>query len=410
MATIGIDIRNIGKHRTGDEAVFFGLAKGLAKIDNQNKYLLFTDITDAAVLNSIAEKLEIKNKSNFKIISLVAVRPLRNKFGWNFWTLPNYLRKNPVDTYLTQYITPFFVPKKIHPHTKNTDLFGAIQNLFINWRIKRFGVGVKIATIVHDVSFKVYSQFIKFSDLFFLKILIPLSFRRADKIIAVSKFTASEIKKYYKIDANKVAWIHNAVSEDFLRQDTTTEKILAVKKKYHLPDEYILYIGTLQPRKNIPTLIEAYAKIKLEIGAKLVIAGGRGHNFDPRIDAAVCKFNLRNNVFFPGYIAEEDKAALMKGARVFCSPSRYEGFGIPLLEAMTVGTPVIASDIPPHREIASENLIFFEPKSAEDLAGKIRQLFDSPDLSVILAQKGLIQARNFSWEKTARDLIDILIK
>ncbi|MFA4817397.1 MAG: glycosyltransferase family 1 protein [Parcubacteria group bacterium] len=378
MARIGIDIRNIGKKRTGDEAVFFGLAKGLAKIDAENKYFLFTDMTAPAILEDIAEKLEIKNKNNFEIVSLVAVRPLHNKFGWNMWTLPKYLRQNPLDVYLTQYITPFFVPKKI-----------------------------RIATIVHDISFKIYSKFIKFSDLFFLKILIPLSFRRADKIIGVSKFTAEEIKKYYGISADKIAWIHNAVSEDFLRQDITAEKILEVKKKYHLPDEYILYLGTLQPRKNIPVLLEAFAKIKLGIGAKLVIAGGRGHNFDPRIDTAVCKFNLRNDVFFPGYIDEKDKAALLKGARIFCFPSLYEGFGIPILEAMTVGTPVIASDIPPHREIANKSVSFFDPKSSEDLAAKIQQLFNNPDLGLVLAQRSQPQAKNFSWEKTARDMVCI---
>lgn len=375
MAKIGIDIRNIGKKRTGDEAVFFGLAKGLAKIDSQNKYLLFTDITDAATLEDIAEKLEIKNKGNFEIISLKCP----NRFVWNFWTLPRHLRKNQVDIYLTQYITPFFVLKSI-----------------------------RIATIIHDVSFKVYTQFIKFSDLFFLKILIPLSFRRADKIIGVSEFTADEIKKYYKLNADKVAWIHNAVSPDFLQQNISPKKIAEVKKKYHLPDEYILYIGTLQPRKNIPTLIEAFAKIKLETGAKLVIAGGRGHNFDRRIDETILKLNLKNDVFFPGYVDEEYKAALLKGARIFCSPSLYEGFGIPILEAMSVGTPVIASDIPAHRETAGEGALFFEPKNPEDLAGKIRELSENSALGLILAQKGLAQAQNFSWEKTARDLVDIL--
>jgi len=377
VVKIGIDIRNIGKKRTGDEAVFFGLVKGLAKIDSQNKYFLFTDITNTAILRNIAVKLEIKNKDNFEIVSLKCP----NRFVWNFWTLPNCLRKNPVDIYLTQYITPFFVPKKI-----------------------------KIATIVHDISFKVYSKFIKFSDLFFLKILIPLSFRRADKIIGVSKFTAEEIKKYYGVNADKVAWIHNAVSEDFLRQDITAEKILAVKKKYNLPDEYILYIGTLQPRKNIPVLLEAFAKIKFGISAKLVIAGGQGHNFDHSIDKTVSKLNLKNDVFFPGYIDEEDKAALLKSARIFCFPSLYEGFGIPILEAMTVGTPIIASDILPHRETAGENSIFFDPKNPQDLADKIQWLFDNPDLGLILAQKGQTQAKNFSWEKTSRDLFDIIAK
>lgn len=400
---VGIDIRNIGKKRTGDEAVFLNLVKNIAKIDSQNEYLLFTDITDTTILQSIVVSADIENKSNFEIVSLECP----SKFVWNIWTLPRYLRRNPVNIYLTQYITPFFVPKKIYPHTKNTGFFGPMQNLFIKWRIKHFGVGVKIATIIHDVSFKMYPQFIKFSDLFFLKILIPISLKRADKIIGVSKFTAEEIKKYYKVDANKVAWIYNAVSDDFLRQDTSPEKILSTKKKYALPDEYILYIGTLQPRKNIPVLLEAYAKIKHKIGAKLVIAGGRGHNFDRRIDTAVAKLNLKNDVFFPGFIDENDKAAIMKGARVFCFPSLYEGFGIPILEAMAVGTPVIASDIPPHREIAGDAVLFFNPERPDELAGQIQKLLSDANLREILAQKGRLQTQNFSWEKTAEDMAGI---
>lgn len=374
MARIGIDIRNIGKKRTGDEAVFFNLVKNLAKIDSQNKYLLFTDIINTTILRSIVVKLKIENKNNFEIIPLKCP----NKFVWNIWTLPNYLRKNPADIYLTQYITPFFVSKSI-----------------------------KIMAIVHDISFNFYPGFIKKTDLFFLKILIPLSLKRADKIIGVSRFTAEEIKKYYDIGENKVAWIHNAVSKDFLCQDTSPEKIFSVKKKYNLPNDYILYIGTLQPRKNIPVLIKAFAKIKNEIGAKLVIAGGRGHNSDPRIDKIVFKLNLKNDVFFPGFIDEEDKAALMKGARIFCFPSLYEGFGIPILEAMSVGAPVIASDIPPHREIAGDAVRFFNPERPDELADQIQKLLNDDNLREILAQKGRLQAQNFSWEKTAGDMANI---
>lgn len=372
MAKIGIDIRNIGKNRTGDEAVFFGLVNGLAKIDAANKYLLFTDITDAATLRNIAASAEIEDKNNFEIISLKCP----NRFIWNIWTLPQYLRKNPLDIYLTQYITPLFVPKS-----------------------------VKIATIVHDVSFKVYSKFIKFSDLFFLKILIPLSFRRVDKIIGVSRFTAEEIKKYYGVSDKKVAWISNAVSDAFLRQDISPKKISFIKNKYSLPDEYILYVGTLQPRKNIPVLLEAFAKIKYQLSAKLVIAGGRGHNFDRRIDETVSRLGLKKDVFFPGFINEKDKAAVMKGAQIFCFPSLYEGFGIPILEAMAVGTPVIASDIPPHREITGNCLVFFDPKSPQDLAKKMLGLVASPDLCAGLEQKGKLQVQKFSWEKTAQNIV-----
>ena len=373
---IGIDIRNIGKKRTGDEAVFLNLVKNLAEIDSQNEYLLFTDITDAAILRDmVAEPLGIANRRNLKIVPLKCL----NKFTWNFWTLPNYLRKNPVDIYLTQYITPFFVSKK-----------------------------VKIVTIIHDLSFNFYPRFIKKTDLFFLKTLIPISLKRADKIIGVSRFTRDEIIKYYKISPEKADWIHNAVSKDFLSQDASDEKIKLVKKKYKLPDKYILYIGTLQPRKNLPVLIEACTGIKEKLGnIKLVIAGGRGHNYDPRIDKAVSKCGLEKTAVFPGFIDEEDKAALMAGAQIFCFPSLYEGFGIPILEAMSAGTPVVASNIAPHREIAENSALFFDPRNPQALGQQIEKLCRDENLRQELAQKGKNRVQNFSWEKTAEKMLFI---
>ena len=389
---IGIDIRLIGKKQTGSEAVFFNLVKNLASIDRTNNYLLFTDMADQKVLKKIKKDLDIADKNNFEVVSLT--RPsgtlsqrergiwkkiFRNKFSWNFWTLPTHLRKNPVDMYLTQYITPFFVPKKI-----------------------------KIATIIHDISFVRYSQFIKFFDLFFLRTLIPVSLRRADKIIGVSKFTRQEIIDYYRAKPQKVDYIYNAVSEDFLKADVSWKKIEAVREKYQLPEKYILYIGTMQPRKNIPILIDAFAKLlskpaKLD-SIKLVIAGGKGHNYDTGIDAAIKKHGLEKRVLFTGFVDEEDKAAVMSAAEVFCLPSLYEGFGIPILEAMSAGVAVVSSDIAPHREIAQEAALFFDPGSSSELSEKLLEVLNNNKQKASLARKGKLQAQKFSWRNTAEKM------
>jgi glycosyltransferase involved in cell wall biosynthesis len=375
MSSIGIDIRNIGKKRTGDEVVFFNLVKNLAKIDNFNSYKLFTDIADEKILGRIKNDLEISDKPNFQIVCLETA----NKFIWNFWTLPGYIRKNGLDIYLTQYITPFFIPKT-----------------------------VKIITIIHDISFNFYPQFIKWSDLFFLKLLIPMSLRRADKIIGVSKFTHDEIIKFYKTDPKKVDWIHNAVSDDFLKQATSDEKIKNVKEKYNLPEKFILYLGTLQPRKNIPILIEAYNSAKNNLGStKLIIAGGKGHNFDKNIEKYIKKYKLEKDVIIPGFIDENDKAALMKSAGIFVFPSLYEGFGIPILEAMSVETPVIASDIAPHREIAGNAALFFNPNISGELAQKLAELINNRVLRESLIAEGLRQAQKFSWQEASNKMLAI---
>jgi len=373
---IGIDIRNIGKKRTGDEVVFFNLVKNLALVDGKNNYQLFTDITELGVLEKIKSDLGIESKANFEIISLATA----NKFSWNFWTLPKYLRENPVELYLTQYITPFFVPKKI-----------------------------KILTIIHDISFCVYPQMIKWRDLFFLRALIPLAVRRADKVIGVSRFTRDEILRYYQPDPKKVDYIYNAVADDFLRQTFSREKLEKVRRKYSLPEKFILYLGTLQPRKNIPVLMEAYAQIKDQLpDMKLVLAGGKGHNYDQKIDETIRRNDLKNDeVFFPGFIAEEDKKVVMILADSFCFPSLYEGFGIPILEAFSADVPCVVSKIPPHFEVAKDAALFFAPNDANELAKKLLAIITQKDLRTELLRKEKEQLEAFSWQKTTQKMLRI---
>jgi glycosyltransferase involved in cell wall biosynthesis len=376
---IGIDIRNIGKKRTGDEVVFFNLVKNLALIDSSNDYQLFTDLLDQEILVSIKKDLGIENKRNFEIISLAT----KNKFSWNFWTLPKHLRANPINLYLTQYITPFFVPKKI-----------------------------KILTIIHDISFCEYPQMIKFSDLFFLRMLIPLALKRADKIIAVSQFTRDEIIRCYNANPKKVDYVHNAVADSFLAQTFSQDELEKVRKKYNLPQKFILYLGTLQPRKNIPALIEAYAKIKNQLpGVRLVLAGGKSHNYDPRIDVMLKNHALsEEDVIFPGFILEEDKKAVMLLAGSFCFPSLYEGFGIPILEAFSAKLPSVVSQIPPHAEVAGNAAVFFRPKDPDALSASLVKIMSDEKLRSVLLAREIDRLKLFSWEKTTRKILSIFEK
>jgi len=377
---IGIDIRNIGKNRTGDEVVFFNLVKNLQEIVREEKqeegdFLLFTDITDKGKLKEIEKDLGITKGDGFKIISL----PSKNKFVWNFWTLPNYLRKYPVDIFHTQYITPFFVSRK-----------------------------TKIVTTLHDVSFRVHKEFIKKIDLFFLNILIPLSIRRADKVIAVSQFTKDEIVKYYAVNPEKVAVVRNSVADNFKRE-LSNEELDEVKKKYNLPDEFVMYLGTLQPRKNIALLAEAYARIKKDIpNVKLVLVGNRrAHNFDQKIDEVIKKYNLQKDVFFPGYVDEKDKPAIFRLAKIFAFLSSYEGFGIPILEAMSQDVPVLASDIPVSREIGGDGCIFAEEGNLDEISKKMYNLIIDNNLRSELILLGKKQLEKFSWKKSAQKMLSI---
>jgi len=372
---IGIDIRNIGKQKTGSEVVVLELTKNLLEIDKENEYFLFTDTADKKVLQNIWEKLKLADKKNVQIISLKAA----NKFAWAGWAMPKYMWRNDLDVFHTEYILPFFIPKRI-----------------------------KVITHIHDVSFKVYQQFILKRDLFFLNLLIPRSIKRSDKIVAVSQFTKDEILKYYKTDASKIEVVFNSIN--ISQTEITEEKKQAVREKYSLPEKFILYIGTLQPRKNVPALIEAYAKIKNKIPEiKLVIAGNKqAHNFDKKIDEVILENNFdEKDILFAGFIDVDDKTAFYQMAEVFAFPSFYEGFGIPILEAMSQGAATLASDIPPHKEVAGEAAEYFNPRDIDILSEKLYNMCVNQERRKELIELGLARVKAFSWKDSAQKMLDI---
>jgi len=327
---IAIDIRNIGKGRTGDEVVFFELVRNLARIDDENEYRLLIDNRSEEEIVKIAKRLGIENKNNFTIAELGS----GNKFMWNIWSVPYYCKKEKIDIYHTQYIIPFFMPRD-----------------------------TKIVTHIHDVSFRAHKKFISKMDAFFLNTLIPRAIRKANKVIAVSQFTKDEIIKYYKVSPEKITVIYNAVSEEYKE----AKKNSNVREKYNLPDKYILALGTMQPRKNIPFLITIFAQVAKKVDdVHLVLVGKRSHNFDNSIAKAINQYpQIKDRVVFTGYVDEKDKLSVFKEAEVFVFPSLYEGFGVPILEAFEAGVPVVASDIAPHKEIGGGGALYCHPKNID---------------------------------------------
>lgn len=368
---IGIDIRVIGKNRTGDEVYFFNLVKNLTAIDNINEYFLFTDRDPKkdSALKKETERLELG--SNFKIVFLNSP----NRFWWNLWALPNYLKKNPVDIFHTQYIAPFWLPK-------NT----------------------KLVLTIHDISFNFFPEYIKKLDLFFLKTLLARGIRRADKIITVSASERRQIVDFYKIPLKKVDFTYDGVDFEKFSQNFSDEQKNAIRAKYKLPQKFLLYLGTLQPRKNILVIIEALKNLDLQ----LVLAGNReAHNFDQKIDEAIEKNGLQDKIIFAGWIDEEDKPILLQMADCFVFPSLYEGFGIPIIEAMSAGTPIICSDIPVFREIGKDAALFCDPKNSQQFAENISKILTDQSLRKKLVRSGIENARNFTWQNTAEKTLAI---
>lgn len=369
-----IDIRLLGKQRTGDEAVFFHLTKEILKKDTTHTYLLMTDERDPEKIALLQARLQCVGQKNVRFISLYG----KNRFVWNLVTLPWFLFTEQVDSYHTQYILPFLIPKT-----------------------------TKVLLHIHDISFRVFPKLIGRKDRVFLSLLIPRSLRRADVILTPSQFTRDEIVREYGIAPQKIAVIPNALGEQFLGESKSESS--EVRKKYRLPERFILYIGTLQPRKNIPFLIEAVSLLRKRIpDMKLVLVGNRnGHHADPDIERAIEATKMTEHVFFPGYIDEQDLVSVLGSATVFAFPSLYEGFGIPLLEALSQEVPVVASDIPALREVAGDGAVYFDPRSIASCEEKLYTLCTDSDQRVRGVSIGKNRVSLFSWEKSALSLLAV---
>ena len=369
--TIAIDIRLLGKKRTGDETVFFHLTKEILKLDTASQYRLLTDEPDPTKIQALAARLECAGQKNVAIVPLSA----QNRFIWNLWTLPRYLFRNRIDVLHTQYILPLCIPKR-----------------------------TKIAVHIHDVSFRAYPAFIGWSDRLFLALLIPRSLRQAAIIITPSQFTKDEIVRYYGTRAEKIIVIPNAVGEDFLAdvpEDAARDR--GLREKYHLPERFVLYVGTLQPRKNIPFLIEAFSRLKRQVPEmKLVLVGNRtAHNADRRLDEVIARTQMEGEVIFPGFVDQADLPHIVRLAEIFAFPSLYEGFGIPLLEAMSQGVAVAASDIPCLREVGGDAAAYFDPQSLDACAEMLYTLFIDQKQKETLVRRGQERVRSFSWQASA---------
>lgn len=370
MKTVAIDIRLIGRKRTGDETVFRNLVSALLRRKHENiHYLLLTDRTDEKELRRIRIVLGVEESGHATLISL----PTRNRFTWNLFTLPRFLMMTPVDIFHTQYILPAFIPRR-----------------------------TKIVAHIHDISFKRFPEYIDWKDRLFLNCLIPRTMRRSDLIVVPSDFTRDEIKRVYGLPNDRVATVPNAADERF-SEPVSEEMIRRVREAYSLPEYFILSVGTMQPRKNISTLIRAFDDFRKRTPEySLVLVGGRGgHNYDRDIEHVIRERGLERSVLFPGYVEDIDLPAIYAASRIFVFPSRYEGFGVPIIEAFGSGTPVIASDIPPFREVGRDAVRYFPLDDIAVLTDTMYTLSMNTDARERASSLGRERARVFSWNHSA---------
>lgn len=265
----------------------------------------------------------------------------------------------------------------------------------------------KVVVTIHDIIAILYGKDIPlFSRQFFSKIM-PFSYRRADKIIAISEHTKKDIIKYLKISPEKIIVIHSAADEMFNKGNISQEKILAMKKKYQINKNYLLHIGTLNPRKNLQFLIKVFSQVVNNLpDFQLVITGKKGWYYQGLFDQ-VKNLGLEDKVIFTGYIKDIDKPIFYQGATLFVFPSLYEGFGLPPLEAMSCGCPVISSNTSSLPEVIGNAGILLSPNDELSWVRSIKMILEDKKLQKNLAKQGLEQAAKFSWSRTAQETLRV---
>lgn len=282
------------------------------------------------------------------------------------------------------------------------DLFHATDFVLAPVSAKR-----KLLT-VHDLAFKHYPEAAMPSLQHYLNVVVPRSIGRADHLVADSRHTAQDLEELWPQLAGRTSVVQGAVDHSFFRRVTDPQALQATRRKYALDDRpYFLGLSTLQPRKNFSRLIQAFHAARQEAGLphQLVIGGKQGWLFD-EIFATVRKLGLERDVHFPGFIADSDLPALYSAAEFFAYPSLYEGFGLPVIESLACGTPVLTSDNSCLPEAGGDGALYVDAKSVDSIADGITRLATQPDLRARLAAAGKAHSGTFTWQRSLRQLLE----
>ncbi len=275
------------------------------------------------------------------------------------------------------------------------ELFHATEHLLLPLR------SVPTVLTVHDLIFRHLPEHHKPLNRWYLNLTLPLYCRRAARIIAISERTRRDLVAAYDLPSEKIAVVYEAAAPRFRLQ--SPETVTTVRARYGLPARYLIFVGTIEPRKNLIRLLSVFEVLRDDgLTDGLVVVGRRGWLYDDFF-AAVERSPARDAVTFPGYVADEDLPALYAGAQTLVFPSLYEGFGLPVLEAMACGVPVAASRASSIPEVGGEAALYFDPTDVEEMIEVLRRLLRDAVLREEMRTEGLRQAARFSWQRAAAE-------
>lgn len=347
-------------NRVGSGEFTYQLLIALNKLDKNNKYFIYLPASPTMDMP--------RESDNWQYI----VFP--SKKLWTLFGLSRKLSGN------SQRLDVFFSPTHYAPLTR-----------------------IKTVISILDVSYLHYKNLFRKIDLYKLQYWGGYSIKKAKRIITISESSKSDIIKSYRLSSDKVVVVYPGIKQ--------VESMEEFEKKFGISKDYVLFVGTLQPRKNIVRLIEAFSKINNQKtkneDLELIIVGKKGWQFE-EILGAPKKFSVEDKVKFFHNVGEEDLPDFYKNAKMLVLPSLYEGFGLPVLEAMSYGCPVITSSTSSLPEAGGDAALYVDPENVSDITEKIQILLDDDSLRNEMIKKGREHVKKFSWEKAAKETLAVL--
>jgi glycosyltransferase involved in cell wall biosynthesis len=353
-----INASEVGRQRGGNESYITGLINGLAHIQPACRVTLLTCQWDKPVrLPAIFEQVNLG--------------PYR-RLPFFLWQQTLVLRRLKADWYLSNFFLPPLLPCR-----------GAV--------------------VVHDLSFRAHPDYFPRSVAWYMHWLTGRAIQQAQRVLTVSEFSRQELGRFYRVDSTKVMVVPNGVGAEF--HPVSGQADPSILTRYGLSNVYIFALGNIHPRKNLIRLLEAYQKLRQRVSLTppMVWAGL------PRWDSGELLDKARTaGVILPGFITQADLPALYRQATMLVYPSLYEGFGLPVVEAMACGTPVVTSNTTSLPEVVGDAALTVDPTDAAALAEAMSRLLDDMALRQHLCRAGIERARSFTWERTARETLAAL--
>ena len=269
----------------------------------------------------------------------------------------------------------------------------------------------KIINTIHDLTFLLYPETMSEANLKRITRDIEYSIKCSEKIVTISESSKKDLISKLHIPDQDIEVIYPGVDYEFYATTHTANDRARVRERYRLPNAYILYMGTLEPRKNIESIVKAFSLFREQSGqemeqVKLVLAGKKGWMYESIFEQVKC-LGLEDEVYFTDYVKEEDKPIIYSEAKLFVFPSLYEGFGIPPLEAMAASVPVIASNTSSLPEVMGDAGVMVEPKDVQAIASHMYDILNNDEYAKDLIEKGLQQAKKFNWDDSAQKLYEL---